>query len=364
MKKRRNPRTKSILICTFCLLFGWADTRQCTDEIQLRKYPKSDGQVLDTISKDRNFKIVEKFGSWRYILVKGSTYGGGWVHFKELEDVEPASLKVDAVSQRAKTDAPTKPGAKKSEDTVKTPSPKSGVAAKGKDGPKSPSHGKVSVGTVKIHPLPPAENTGKTEPDRPQRKDPLPNKRPPSPSSEEKRVATVKEPWPSQESIGSKRRPSQDMELTPHASLPTERKGREKDVHRPQEDGSLAFVQTAHADALPKPTVPSENTVKASEKTPSLPVNVADASDTVAVPVESGGTQSLSVKKENSGSYPDGIRDFMNFGFKLLSVVLSCLAIIFSYKAKRMAAMSYQLVVRLQQNLEISRRREFDERYE
>ncbi len=363
MKKRRNPRTKSTLIFTFCLLFGWATLGNATDEIHLRKYPKSDGQVLDTIPKGSNFKIVEKFGSWRYILVKGSAYGGGWVHFKELEDVEPANPKGDAASRRAETDASAKPVSKKREDTVKRPSPGSGVAVK-KNDPTSPSHGRVSLGTVKIHPLPPAENAGETQPDRPQRKDPLPKERQPSPSSGKIRDATVKDSRPDRESVASKGQPSQNMEPTLDASLRTAQKAREENIHTPQENEPSAFTQTTHADALPKPTVRPRNTLKTPQKTPILPVTVAEASDTVAAPVRSGSTRNTSVKREDFASYPHGIGDFMNFGFKLLSVVLSCLAIIFSYKAKRVAAMSYQLVVQLQQNLEISHRREFDERYE
>ena len=358
MKKKRNPRTKSTLILTFCLLFGWTTLGYATDEIRLRKYPKSDGQILDTVSKDREFKIVEKFGSWRYILVEGSTYGGGWVDSKELENRQSTNRKGNVSSRSKETNQEKAPAPVKKENTADAPSPKSREPVKGKENPEPPSHGRVSLGTVRIHPAPLTENPRKTEPNRLQVKDLVSKNGASDHTPGNGNKATNENSKPAQNGIDSKP-PAPHNKPAPDAHHPTDQaKGKER-VHAPEKNGPLELIRTAHADALPKTTVQPGNTQKYPRQASPRP----QASERAAAPVPIDNTRNIPLDTRKPASSPGAMRDFLNFGFKLLSVILSCLAIIFSYKAKKMAAMSYHLVVQLQQNLEIGRRREFDERY-
>ena len=357
MKKKRNPRTKSTLILTFCLLFGWTTLAHTTDKIRLRKYPKADGQILDTVSKDRKFKIVEEYGSWRYILVEGSTYGGGWVDSKELENQHFTTPKADTSSRSKEIHQQKTFAAKKEEKSVNNPSPKSKESVNGKENPKPLSHGKVSLRTVKIHPGPPAKTALKTEPNRLQVKDLVSKNGAPDHSLKGGNKAAGENSKPAQDEIDSRPPSPRNTKPAPHA--PTNRADGKEGINIPENSGPLALIRKAHADALPKTRVQPGNT----QKYPGQASAGPQASERAAAPAPIDNTRNIPLDTRKSTSSPGGIRDFLNFGFKLLSVILSCLAIIFSYKAKKMAAMSYHLVVQLQQNLEYGRRREFDERY-
>lgn len=304
MKIKQNPRTKSTFLLTFCLLFCWATAGITADHIQLRKYPSPDGLLLDTIQKGQKVKIIETFGSWRYILVEGSTYGGGWVHFKDLEKGTATDQKTDATTKLSKTDVRKASSPKKQNNTTKKPSSQHQGPDEGKNNPKPSFHSKVSVGTVKIHQVAIQKEARKTEPDRQLKNNPEPE---------------------------------------------------------PEKTPPMALIKTAHANPLPKTTVPPNKVQNSPVQDPKRPAAMAKGAERSNASSHADNTRSFS--HQEKATYQGSMRDFLNFGFRVLSVILSCLAIIFAYKAKKMAAMSYQLAVQLQQSIETHRRREFDDQY-
>jgi len=356
MKKRQNPRTKSALILTFCLLFCWTAVGNSDDDIQIRKYPSSDGLVLDTISRGQEVKIVEEFGSWRYIVVEGSPYGGGWVHFKDLEKATSRSQEGDISSKLPKSEEkkPSSPQASESADNK--PSSKVGVLVKVKNVPKPSFQSKVFVEAVKIHPIKPGKAAQKSKPEKPLNKiDEL--KKDSSGHVLKSRNNALKEDLkPDRTAVEETPRRAQSVKPTPPIPRQTTPAKPKENFHEPEKHSPMEMIKTAHADPLPKTPVPSTKM----QNDPAIPEAPSQSKPTPSPRVDN--VQGFPAKEKWGSQGPR--RDLMNFGFRLLSVLLSCIAIVFAYKAKKMADMSYHLVSQLQQKIEIHRRREeFDEGY-
>ncbi len=360
MKKMQNPRTKLTLILTFYLLFCWVTVGITSDDIQLRKYPSPDGLVLDTIPKGQKVKIIETFGSWRYIVVEGSTYGGGWVHFEDLEKGPATDPKADA--KLLKAEVRKTPSPKKTDKATKNPSSKIQGSAEGKNNPKQPFHSKVSMGTVKIHPVAVAKEAQKTEPDKRLKKDPDPKKAPPDHALKNRNKAAKKDLRTAQPTIEQRDQPPHNNNPTPH--VPPRKQGEPKEnVHTPEKNAPMTLIKTAHADTFSKTTVPSNKVHSGPAQGPEIPAAMTKGPERSNASTQPDNTQDFPHKKKEASIYQGSLGHFLNFAFRLLSVILSCLAIIFAYKAKKMAAMGYHLVVQLQQRIETHSRSGFDERY-
>lgn len=351
MKKMQNPRTKLALILTFCLFFCGATVGITSDDIQLRKYPSPDGLVLDTIPKGQKVKIIETFGSWRYIVVEGSTYGGGWVHFEDLEKGAATDQKADASSKLLKTGVEKTPSPKKTDNAIKKPSSQNKGTAKDKRSPKQPFHSKVSMGAVKIHSVTVRKEAQQNEPDKQLKKNPAPKKPPLDHAIRNRNKTATEDLRTVQPTIEQRAQPPHNNNPTPHVPPRMEQAEPKENVHTPEKSAPMALIKTAHANSLPKTTLPSN-------KVHSGPAQEQERSN---ASIHADNTQDLLHKKKAASQ--GAVGDLLNFAFKLLSVMLSCLAIIFAYKAKKMAAMGYHLVVQLQQRIETHDRREFDERY-
>jgi hypothetical protein len=365
MKKKQNPRTKSALLLTFCLLFCWATAGITADGIPLRKYPSPDGLVLDTIPKGQKFKSIETFGSWRYILVEGSTYGGGWVHFEDLEKEPATDPKGDTSSKLTKADVRKAPSPQKTDKSIKKPSLQSRDAAGSKNNPKPSFHSKVSLGTVKIHPVAVHKEPQKTEPDKrlKNNSDPNPKKDPPDHASKNSNKTAKVDLSAAQTAIEQSAQPTQNIKPTPHMPPQTEQTEPKEDLPTSEKNTPLTLIKTAHANALPTTTFSSKKVQNNPVQNPKIPGVMGKEPERSVAATHADSALDFSHKEKEKATHQGSMRDFLNFGFRFLSVVLSCLAIIFAYKAKRMAAMSYQLAVQLQQGIETHRRREFDERY-
>jgi len=357
MKKRQNPRTKSAIILTFCLLFCWTAVGNTDDDIQIRKYPSSDGLVLDTISRGQKVKIVEEFGPWRYIVVEGSPYGGGWVHFQDLEKKASKSQKGDVPSKLSKPVEKEPPSPQESDSAIDKPSSEVGVPAKDKKTPKSSFQSKVSVGAVKIHPIKPQKAAQKTKTEKQLDKSAEPKKEPPDHASISKKNAPKEDLAPDRTASQEKPQGSHIAKSTPPILSQTPPAGPKENFHEPEKDSPMEMIKTAHADPLPKTPVPSTKM----QNDPATPEAPSQSTDRPTPSTRVDNVQGFPTKEK--GVSPGPRRDLINFGFRLLSVLLSCIAIVFAYKAKKMADMSYHLVSQLQQKIEIHRRREFDEGY-
>jgi hypothetical protein len=344
MKKRQNPRTKSALILTFCLLFCWTAVGNTDDDIQIRKYPSSDGLVLDTISRDQKVKIVEEFGPWRYIVVEGSPYGGGWVHFKDLEKEASRGQEGDVSSKLPKSEE------KKHLSEV-------GAPAKGKKAPKPSFQSKVFVEAVKIHPIKPGKAAQKSKPEKPLNKSAEPKKDPSGHVLKSRNNALKEDLQPDRTASEKKPQRAQIVKPTPPVPFQTTPAKPKENFHEPEKHSPMEMIKTAHADPLPKTPVPSTKM----QNDPAVPEDPLQSPDRPTPSARVDNVQGFPTKKKGVSQSPR--RDLINFGFRLLSVLLSCIAIVFAYKAKKMADMSYHLVSQLQQKIEIHRRREFDEGY-
>ncbi|MCF8128892.1 MAG: hypothetical protein K9N10_10290 [Deltaproteobacteria bacterium] len=358
MKKRQNPRTKSALILTFCLLFCWTAVGNTDDDIQIRKYPSSDGLVLDTISRGQKVKIVEEFGQWRYIVVEGSPYGGGWVHFQDLEKEASRSQERDVSSKLAKSEEKKPPSPQASESADNKPSSAVGAPAKGKKAPKTSFQSKVFVEAVKIHPIKPGKTAQKSKLEKPLNKS-AELKKDPSGHELKSRNNALKEDL-QQGLAASEEKPRRAQSVKPTPPVPSQAPPaeRKKNFHEAEAHSPMEMIKTAHADPLPKTPVPSSKM----QNDPATPEAPSQSSDRPAPSTRvEDNAQGFTTKEKGLSQTPR--RDLINFGFRLLSVLLSCIAIVFAYKAKKMADMSYHLVSQLQQKIEIHRRREFDEGY-
>ncbi len=362
MKNRQNPRTKSILILTFSLLLFRVAFGDAADNIQLRKYPSRDAIVLGTVSSDAEFKIIEKYGPWFYILVEGTTYGGGWVYANDLKP-EPirnretsAPPELPAVS-RAKTPETLKQGV-----PPEKPSSQIQRSIKIEENLAPPSHGKVSMSTVKIHssthPASPKKTPGakiisnNIIPDKKKRE---------KPSIQSENIAKKRDLQSVQPSIDPVLEGRENTREQTNIPPQTESDRFKDDLH-------IAGRKTAPGNAKETQTNPEQETISSRTKEHQIHEQViattfeehskADMFNTAAP-----GVAERESRNKKNPAYKGGFRALLDFGFKLLSVALSCLAIIFSYRAKKMATLSYQVAIQFQRDFEIRQERELDGRY-
>ncbi len=362
MKKGRNPRIKSILTITFCLLFCIVSIGKTADHIRLRKYPSPDGPVLDTFSKKQDFKIIESYGAWRYVVIDGSTYGGGWIHSEDLKRDPTEKPDPGITGQRAKADEPGKSSSVKTKKAVNKSSSKGNITGNGGNRPPLSSRGKVTLGAVKIHPVSVHKGPAKTETDTLSIKAPDPKKDPPVPAAKPEKDEAGKDLMLQQPATEKEDRVSHDKK--PAAAEPAQHGHLEpkKDFHPPEKEG-MTLIKTAYAEAIPTEKLAADGFQKSPLGSPALFRDSARTSETGLGLSQANAAQDFVPSKETAAPPQNPMRDIINLFFRLLSVVLSCLAIVLAYRAKRMAEMGYHLVVQLQQAIENHRRREFDDRY-
>ncbi len=346
MKNRQNPRTKLILILTFSLLFFRVAFGDAADNIQLRKYPSRDAIVLGTVSSDHEIKIIEEYGPWYYIVVEGTTYGGGWVYANDLKSELIQSRETSALPELADVSQEKTPGTLKQGIRPEKQSSKIQSSIKIEKNLAPPSHGKVSMSTVKIHssthPGFPKKNSGATIisnkgiPDK---------KKPEKPSVQAENIAVKRDLHSVQTSI--------DPILEERENI------REQTTHQ---TGSDRFKDNLHMSR--RETAP-ENTKEQQIHEQAIATTFTERSkrDIMSHTAAPNVMVSRESRDKKDPAYKGGFRALLDFGFKLLSVALSCLAIIFSYKAKKMATLSYQVAIQFQHDFEIRQERESDRRY-
>jgi len=362
MKKVQNPRAKAILILTFCLLFCSVPKGRATDEIQLRKYPAPDGPVLDTVLKKTDFKIIESFGPWRYVVIEGSTYGGGWINSEDLKN-EPAEKSVSKEGSKAKemqTETASKP-AKRAE-TVKKPSLETESPLKRETSSKTVSKINISAGKVKIKPISirVAEKPVKSKEDP--NKTLEPEKFPKTVSKKDSDNEIPKILEPQKEAPEKKQAHLPQLSENALTAAPPEEKPKSRRNVRKLENNEAPPVEKASANSPENVAIPPEKDVHLWNGNVILPATAEASENAVNPAIAQQSGQSPSEKVEP----PPGqtaIKEILHIGLRLLTVIMSCLAIIFSYKAKKMADMSYALTLQLQQTMKINLGREFDDRY-
>ena len=359
MKKGRNPRVKLILVVGSCLLFCLSATGNTAEDIQIRKSPTIDGLVVDTIPKRDDFKIIESFGSWRYILIDGSTYGGGWVHVEDLRNERPEHTGSKNGGRATNADAPKELSSAKTNKTAHKSSqkPKGSVALK-KSAPSS-FNGGVTAGTVSITPMSvhkamkkaqtKAESIKATEKMRE-----LPAPSPQKGQNEKPRdlmtVPSEKEkaaPPPHLDSSVPESPSRRDFSEISNQIKPTERE------ERPQK-------MATHTDAVKNADIGDENSQNNPLKNHTTFLSTAAASMNDPFSPSPAVAQEAPPQEMVMGNRQGDMRVFVDLGLRLLSLIVSCIAIVFAYKAKRMADISYHLVVQFQQKMATDRRREFD----
>ena len=359
MKKGRNPRVKSILVVGSCLLFCLSATGNAAENIQIRKSPTTDGLVVDTIPKRDDFKIIESFGSWRYILIDGSTYGGGWVHAEDLKNERSEHTDSKNEGRATNTDVLKEPSSAKTNKTVHKSSqkPKGSVVLK-KSAPSS-SHGRATAGTFTISPMSVHKSTKKAQTkadliavtETKRELTALPPRKGQNEESEDLMIVQSEKekaaPPPHLNSAVPESPSSKDFSETSKQIEPTVRE------ERPQE-------MPAHTDAVKNADIGSENSQNNPLKNHTIFLSTASASINEPSSPLPGVAQEAPPQKMVMGNRQGDMGVFIDLGLRLLSLIVSCIAIVFAYKAKRMADVSYHLVSQLQQKMVTDRRREFD----
>ncbi len=362
MKKGRNPRAKSILVITFSLMFCLSATGNTADDIQIRKYPAKDGLVLDTIAKRDDFKIIESFGSWRYILIDGSTYGGGWIHVDDLKMDLSERTEPEHQSRATNGDDSRKQPTGRKNKTVHKSSPKPKRSAGTKNKAISSYHSSVTVASVRIHPVSDQQAVKKVQTSADFRKGTEKKEEPPVPLMQKGQKDGSKDSTPSQPEKENAAGPSHLNNAVPESSTSKHPSNLDNQIQSSETEGRR-HAEAAHNDVEKKADTPEDDLQNNLLKNHNPFLSTAEASVNESIPRPAAGSKEISPQKEGTGSRGGDMGVFIDLGLRLLSLIVSCIAIVFAYKAKRMADISYHLVVQFQQKMSINRRREFDDRY-
>ena len=107
MTTRYIPITKSILVFVVSTFICWADAgntseqwnAKATARVNLRTNPSSNAIILSIVPKGHKVRILEKKGLWSKVDVKGDIHGKGWVYAEYLEEILPKAPVTESASQ-------------------------------------------------------------------------------------------------------------------------------------------------------------------------------------------------------------------------------------------------------------------------
>mgnify|MGYP000060395617 CR=1 FL=1 len=108
MKIRHVGPQKSIRILAVGILICWAVAGKASEQwdarasarVNLRTNPSLNGVILSIVPKGHKVRIMEKQGLWCKVNLEGEIHGKGWVHSEYLEEILP---KAPATGSAAKT---------------------------------------------------------------------------------------------------------------------------------------------------------------------------------------------------------------------------------------------------------------------
>lgn len=112
MKIRYIPVTKSLLVLVVCILIGWADVGDTSEQwdarttarVNLRTDPGSAGVILSIVPQGHRVRIMGTKGPWCKVDVEGTIHGKGWVYAEYLEGILPKALEAESALQTMGTD--------------------------------------------------------------------------------------------------------------------------------------------------------------------------------------------------------------------------------------------------------------------
>ena len=107
MKTRYIGPKKSILVLAVGVLICWAVAGNTSEQwdakasarVNLRRNPSSNGVILSIVPKGHKVRIMEKKGLWCQVDVEGEIHGKGWVFAEYLEEILPKVPETASASQ-------------------------------------------------------------------------------------------------------------------------------------------------------------------------------------------------------------------------------------------------------------------------
>ena len=154
MKTRYVGPQKTILVLAVGIFMCWAVSGNSSEpwdakasaRVNLRRNPSSNGAILSIVPKGHKVRILEKKGLWSKVDVEGDIHGKGWVYAEYLEEILPKAPSTESASQTVRVEIAAgepKQGIHPAEPPPKTRTEKEAVKPL-----RSPLPGKTSIASL------------------------------------------------------------------------------------------------------------------------------------------------------------------------------------------------------------------------
>ena len=300
-----------------------------TTDLNVRSSPQVGAQVIAWLKKGRHITVNDEEEKWYKIVfeIEGKRDHTGWVHSRYIEKIFPEKEDISSALAKIRAKIALEQSQKKPllESSINETSPPNGME---KEVGKASSTSAANPAAEKQRPVTPSEGFVEGKKDR-------------ADISPEKAHAAGGQTG-GMPPLGSS---VPEMEATSRAPVTTAVIREPARVILPAESPAPGMVGGAFA--------PPPATAPLAGKRPDRPVGTIDSVGEKSVKQE---PMTSPDRKGLNGSWE--FKDLAKLAFRLLSVVLSCLAILFSYKAITLAKISYNTAMQFQNNLPVWQQRE------
>lgn len=335
MSKRGGLMTKVLF---FVILFAgicWAEAGdafeplegKATTGLNVRRYPGPGSQVITWLRKGQKVTIIDKKKQWYKIVFRGEgkRYAQGWVHSRYIQMIPSGKVEISSALAKVRAGIAVEELQEKipldtSEDEEHLPN---GIEKELNKASTPATH--VVKEQVRMAPQE-GLLSGKKDV-----RDPLPEKA--NAVKEQVRAASRTKPSVTKEELSTSPAPATTLTV----------RDQTRATSRTKSPAPKMEVSTS-----PPPAI-----------TPVVSKRVDTLVPTIVPVVQKSSEQEPPASHDRKGlTDTQELKEVAKLALRLLSVVLSCLAILFSYKAIKLAKISYNTAMQLQRNLQVWQKRE------
>ena len=345
MRKMKRLMTKILVFVILSAGLGWPEAGNTFEPwdgkaitvLNVRKSPGLDSQAIGWLDKGQRITIKGEKKLWYRIIfeIEGKRYREGWVFRRYVQRVSPEKIAISSALEKVRA------GIVKEGLREKTPSRRSAGKGRLPRGEKKASK-KASVSTeIRV-----VKDQGRTA----SRKG-LPSEKKVMRDTLSEKIDAVKE----QTRAASRTKPAvREKAVTP--PTPAKAPVVDKQPHVAPQAGPSAPEMAVSKSPAPKMEMvvappPATTSVTGTRVGSPPPTNLSP----VQKPLQ---PEPPAPHPEKSPTGTQGFKELAKLALRLLSVLLSCFAILFSYKAIKLSKVSYNTAMHLQRNLRVWQQRE------
>ena len=345
MRKIKRLMTKSLVLIILSAGLCWPEVGdafepwdgKATTVLNVRKSPRLDSQAIGWLDKGKRITIKDEQKLWYKIIfeIEGKRYREGWVVRRYIQRVSPEKMAISSALEKVRA------GIAKEELQKKIPLDASTGKDRLQDGVEKELKKAPAPATIHV-----AKEQGRMAPqkslssDKKVARDALPEKT--NAVREQPRSAPRTKPA-AKEKLNTSPAPTTILVMKEQTRAATQAK-----PSAPKMAVTISPPPKTEVSTLPPPAI-----------TPVISKQVDTPLQTSISGVQKPLKQKPRVSNPEKGlSDTQGLKELAKLALRLLSVVFSCLAILFSYKAIKLSKISYNTTMQFQRNLQVWQQRE------